>query len=101
MGELREYLQVELPKYEDPIIYITSDFIQGCPKCNSSTAVYYIKLTERTSIEMDSTTVKADHHKFPIDVWVKYSLQKGEPQKIVIGTKRSKGKLQMILRQIS
>ncbi|GAG65607.1 unnamed protein product, partial [marine sediment metagenome] len=47
MGELREFLKINLPKFKDPVIFISSKFIPGCPKCNSSTSVYYITLTER------------------------------------------------------
>jgi len=50
MGELRIFLKEQLPKWKDPVIFISSDFIPGCPKCNSSATVYYIKLTERNSI---------------------------------------------------
>ena len=53
MGELHEFLQNNLPKFEDPVIFISSDYIPGCPKCNSSTNVYYITLTERSLIPSD------------------------------------------------
>ena len=74
-GELPEFLQNNLPKFEDPIIFISSDFIPGCHKCNSSTSVYYIKLTERSFIPSESNLQKAQNHKFPIDVYVNYPAQ--------------------------
>jgi len=100
MGELRTYLKNHLPKYRDPVIFISSDFIPGCPKCNSSATVYYIKLTEKELIPNEPNVVKAEQHKFPIDIYVKYPLMKGVPKKIVIGTKESNGKLRMILRRV-
>jgi len=100
MSELPEFLQNNLPKFEDPVIFISSDFIPGCPKCNSSTSVYYIKLTERSFIPSEGNQQKAQNHKFPIDVYVNYPVQTGIPKQFVIGTKRSKGKLEMMLRRV-
>jgi hypothetical protein len=100
MGELRTFLTTHLPSYEDPVIFISSDFIPGCPKCNSSATVYYIKLAERGSILDEQNVIKAEKHKFPIDIYVKYPVMKGAPQKIVIGTKESKDGLKMILRRV-
>ncbi|MBD3254656.1 MAG: hypothetical protein GF383_06160 [Candidatus Lokiarchaeota archaeon] len=99
-GELREYFKSHLPEFDDPVIYISSEFIPGCPKCNSSTAVYYIKLKERADLAINSNTVKAKNHRFPVDIYVKYTILKGKPKQIVIGSKRSGGKLQMVLRRI-
>ena len=100
MGELPKFLQNNLPKFEDPVIFISSDFIPGCPKCNSSTSVYYITLTERTLIPSESNLHKAQNHKFPIDIYVKCPVQTGKPKQFVIGTKKSNGKLEMVLRRI-
>lgn len=100
MGELREYLKANLPKFEDPVIFISSKFIPGCPKCNSSTSVYYITLTERNLISHEKNLEKAEKHKFPIDIYVQSPIQKPKPKKFVIGTKRSNGNLKMILRRI-
>ena len=100
MGELHEFLKYNLSKFEDPVIFISSDFIPGCPKCNSSTSVYYITLTERTLIPSEGNLQKAQNHKFPIDIYVNYPVQKGIPKQFVIGTKKSNGKLEMVLRRI-
>lgn len=100
MGELRSFLTTHIPSYEDPIIFISSDFIPGCPKCNSSATVYYIKMAERDSIPDEQNLIRAEKHKFPIDIYVKYPIMKGAPQKIVIGTKESKGRLKMVLRRV-
>lgn len=100
MGELREFLKNELPKYEDPVIFISSDFFPGCTRCNSSAAIYYITLTERKLIPTIDNLKKAKNHKFPIDIYVSYPIQKGIPKQVVIGTKNSKGKLEMVLRRI-
>ncbi len=100
MGELREYFKINLPKFEDPVVFISSEFIPGCPKCNSSTSVYYITLTERNLIPQAENLIKADRHKFPIDIYVQYPFQKGKPKKFVIGTKISKGMLKMVLNRI-
>jgi hypothetical protein len=100
MGEMRAYLQSHLPSFEDPVIYISSDFIPGCPKCNSGATVYYIKLMERKSLEKEDYMKKVKKHKFPIDIFIKYPVIKGMPKKIVIGTKRTNGDLQMIIRRL-
>ena len=100
MGELHEFFQNNLPKFEDPVIFISSDFIPGCPKCNSSTSVYYITLTERSLIPSEGNLQKAQNHKLPIDIYVNYPLLKGKPKQFVIGTKQSKEKLEMVLRRI-
>ena len=100
MGELREYLKKNLPKFKDPVIFISSKFIPGCPKCNSSTNVYYITLTERNLIPNEGNMEKAHKHKFPIDIYVQYTIQKGKPKQFVIGTKKTNGELQMILRRV-
>ncbi|MGV9202677.1 MAG: hypothetical protein ACOC44_01485 [Promethearchaeia archaeon] len=100
MGEMRAYLQSRLPNFEDPVIFISSDFIPGCPKCNSSATVYYIKLVERKTIDLSQNIEKVDKHKFPIDIFIKYPVVKGMPQKIVIGTKKQNGDLQMIIRRL-
>lgn len=100
MGELREYLKTNLPKFEDPVIFISSKFIPGCPKCNSSTSVYYITLTERNLIPREENLEKAIKHKFPIDIYIQSPVQKPTPRKFVIGTKKSNGTLEMILRRI-
>lgn len=100
MGELRAFLKDQLPNWKDPVIFISSDFIPGCPKCNSNATVYYIKLTERISIPNEQNVIKAEKHKFPIDIYVKYPFMKGIPQKIVIGTRDSRGGLEMILRRV-
>ena len=100
MGELREFLKINLPKYEDPVVFISSKFIPGCPKCNSSTSVYYITLTERNLIPHEGNLEKAINHKFPIDIYVQSPVQKPKPRKFVIGTKKSKGVLEMVLRRI-
>lgn len=99
-GELREYLKNNLAKFEDPVIYISSKFIPGCPRCNSSTSVYYIILTERMLIPREDNLEKAIKHKFPIDVYIQTPVQKAKPSKFVVGTKISKGSLEMILRRI-
>lgn len=100
MGELREYLKTNLPKFEDPVIFISSKFIPGCPRCNSSTSVYYITLTERTLIPPEGNLEKAIKHKFPIDIYIQTPIQKAKPSKFIIGTKISKENLEMILRRI-
>ena len=100
MGELHEFFQNNLLKFEDPVIFISSDFIPGCPKCNSSTSVYYITLTERSLILSEGNLQKAQNHKFPIDIYVNYPVQTGIPKQFVIGTKKSKGKLEMMLRRV-
>ena len=100
MGELRAYLKSELPKYNDPVIFISSIFFSGCYKCNSSAMVYYIKMTERNLIPNKINIQKAQNHKFPIDIYVNYPIEKNIPKKIVIGTKKSNSKLEMILRRI-
>ncbi|MBY8992062.1 MAG: hypothetical protein KGD58_15060 [Candidatus Lokiarchaeota archaeon] len=99
-GELGEYLKTNLPKFEDPVIFISSKFIPGCPRCNSSTSVYYITLTERNLIPQEENLEKAIIHKFPVDIYVQSPVQKPKPRKFLIGTKRSNGTLEMILRRI-
>lgn len=100
MGELREFFKLNLLKFEDPVIFISSEFIPGCPKCNSSTSVYYIKLTERDLIPQGENLEKAERHKFPIDIYIQYPLQKGKPKQFVIGTRGSEGTLKMVLNRI-
>ena len=100
MGELREFFRLSLPKFEDPVIFISSEFIPGCPKCNSSTSVYYLQLTERKLIPSKGNIEKAEYHKFPIDIYVQYSVLKGKPKQVVIGTKKSKGSLEMVLNRV-
>ena len=100
MGELREYFTINLPKFEDPVIFISSEFIPGCPKCNSSASVYYLQLTERNLIPNIGNLDKAEKHKFPIEIYVQYPLLKGKPKQFVIGTKKSNGALEMVLLRI-
>jgi hypothetical protein len=100
MGELREFFTKNLPTFEDPAIFISSEFIPGCPRCNSSTSVYYIKLTERNLIPSEINLEKAEKHKFPIDIYAQYPVLKGKPKQIVIGTKNSNGTLEMVLNRI-
>jgi hypothetical protein len=100
MGELREFLKLNLPKFTDPVIFISSEFIPGCPMCNSSTSVYYLILTERDLIPDKPNVEKAENHKFPIDIYVEYPIQTGKPKQFVIGTKKSKGELKMVIRRI-
>ena len=100
MGELHEFFKMNLPKFEDPVIFISSEFIPGCPKCNSSTSVYYLKLTERNLIPSEGNLEKAEKHKFPIDIYVQYPVQKGKPTQFVISTKKSIGTLEMVLLRI-
>ena len=100
MGELRKFFTVNLPKFEDPVVFISSEFIQGCPKFNSSTSVYYLKLTERNLIPSEGNLEKAEKHKFPIDIYVQYQVLKGKPKQFVIGTKKSNGTLEMVLLRI-
>ncbi len=100
MGELREFFTINLPKFEDPVVFISSEFIPGCPKCNSSASVYYITLTERILIPSEGNLEKATKHKFPIDIYVQYPVLKGKPKQFVIGTKKSKGTLEMVLLRI-
>ena len=103
MGELREFFTINLPKFEDPVIFISSEYFPGCPKCNSGASVYYLKLTERNLIpseESEGNLEKAKTHKFPIDIYVKYPVLKGKPTKFVIGTKKSKGTIEMVLHRI-
>ncbi|MHA2094443.1 MAG: hypothetical protein ACW98F_07440 [Candidatus Hodarchaeales archaeon] len=100
MGELREYFKTNLPKFEDPAIFISSKFIPGCPKCDSSASVYYITLTERDLIPREGNLEKAVKHKFPVDIYVQYPILKGKPKQFVIGTRNSKGTLEMVLNRI-
>ncbi len=100
MGELREFFTINLPNFEDPIVFISSEFIPGCPKCNSSASVYYLQLTERNLIPSEGNLEKAKNHKFPIDIYVQYHVLKGIPKQFVIGTKKSKDKLEMVLVRI-
>jgi hypothetical protein len=100
MGELREFFEANLPKFEDPIVFISSEFIPGCPKCNSSASVYYLQLIERNLIPNGENMEKAEKHKFPIDIYVQYPVLKGKPKQFVIGTKRSEGTLEMVLNRI-
>jgi hypothetical protein len=99
-GELREYLKTNLPKFDDPVVFISSKFIPGCPKCNSSTSVYYITLTQRKLIPQEENLEKVMKHKFPIDIFVQTPIQKPKPKKFIIGTKRSKRALEMMIRRI-
>ena len=100
MGELREFFTINLPKFEDPVVFISSEFIPGCPKCNSSTSVYYLQLTERNLIPNIESLEEAQKHKFPIDIYVQYQVLKGKPKQFVIGTKKSNGNLEMVLLRI-
>ena len=100
MGELREFLKSELPKYKDPIIFISSEFITGCPMCQSDATIYYITLTERNLVPDGLNIEKAENHKFPIDIYVNYPLERDKPKQFVIGTKKSMGELKMILRRV-
>jgi hypothetical protein len=100
MGKLREFFTENLPKFEDPVIFISSEFIPGCPKCNSSASVYYLQLTERNLIPSKGNLEKAEKHKFPIDIYVQYPVLKGKPKQFVIGTKESKEILEMVLNRI-
>ena len=100
MGELREFFTINLPKFEDPVVFISSEFIPGCPKCNSSTSVYYLQLTERNLIPNIESLEEAKKHKFPIDIYVQYQVLKGKPKQFVIGTKKSNGTLEMVLLRI-
>ena len=43
---------------------------------------------------------KATKHKFPIDIYVQYPVLKGIPKQFVIGTKKSKEMLEMVLLRI-
>ncbi len=100
MGELREFFTINLPKFEDPVIFISSEFIPGCPRCNSSTSVYYLQLTERNLIPSENNLEKTEKHKFPIDIYVQYPVLKGKPKQFVIGTKKLNGILEMVLLRI-
>ena len=100
MGELREFFTINLPKFEDPFIFISSEYFSGCPKCNSNTSVYYLKLTERNLIPSEGNLEKAKKHKFPIDIYVQYPVLKGKPRQFVIGTKKSNGILEMVFHRI-
>ena len=100
MGELRDYLTTNLPKFTDPVIFISSEFIPGCPMCNSSTSVYYITLAEHNTVPDAKNIEKARQHKFPVDIYVQYAVQKQKPRKIVIGTKRTRDKITMVLKRI-
>jgi hypothetical protein len=99
-GELREFFKINLPKFMDPAIFISSEYIPGCPKCNSSASVYYLQLTEKNLIPSEGNLEKAENHKFPIDIYVQYPVLKGKPKQFVIGTKKSNGKLEMVLLRI-
>ncbi len=102
-GELREFFTLNLPKFKDPVILISSEFFPGCTKCNSSTNVYYLKLTERNLIPSEDSgrnLEKAKKHKFPIDIYVQYPVLKGKPTQFIIGTKKSKGSLEMVFHRI-
>ena len=100
MGELREFFTINLPKFEDPVVFISSEFIPGCARCNSSTSVYYIELTERNLIPRVGNLEEAKKHKFPIDIYIQYPFLKGKPKQFVIGTKKSNGTLEMVLLRI-
>ena len=100
MGELREFFTLNLPKFEDPVIFISSEYFPGCPMCNSSTNAYYLKLTERNLIPIEENLEKAKNHKFPIDIYVQYPVLKGKPTQFIIGTKKSKGILEMVFHRI-
>ena len=100
MGELREFFMINLPKFEDPVIFISSEYFPGCLKCNSSSSVYYLKLTERNLIPSERNLEKVKKHKFPIDIYVQYPVLKGKPMQFVIGTKKSKGTLEMVFHRI-
>ncbi len=100
MGELREFFTINLPKFEDPVIFISSEYFPGCPKCNSSTSVYYLKLTERNLIPSERNLEKAKKHKFPIDIYVQYPVLKGKPTQFVIDTKKSNGILEMVFHRV-
>ena len=100
MGELREFFTINLLKFEDPVVFISSDIIPGCPKCNSSASVYYLQLTERNLSPNIGNLEKAEKHKFPIDIYVQYQNLKGKPKQFVIGTKESNGTLEMVFLRI-
>ena len=103
MGELREFFTINLPKFEDPVIFISTNYFPGCSKCNSSASVYYLKLTERILIPSEGSErnlEKAKNHKFPIDIYVQYPVLKGKPTQFVIGTKNSNGTLELVFHRI-
>ena len=100
MGELSEFFTLNLSKFEDPVIFISSEFFPGCPRCNSNTSVYYLKLTERNLIPSEGNLEKAKKHKFPIDIYIQYPILKGKPTKFVIDTKKSKGTIETVFHRI-
>ena len=99
-GELLEVFLINLPKFEDPVIFISSEYFPGCSKCNSSTNVYYLKLTERKLIPREENLEKIKKHRLPIDIFIQYPVLSGRPTQFVIGTKKSKDGLEMVFRRI-
>ncbi len=97
---VREYLLENLPKYENPAIYITTNFIPGCPACNSHATVFYINLTEKNRIDGLEGIEEIQDHKFPIPIFVKLEGAIRPPRTFIIGAKKERGKLKMILQRI-
>ena len=100
LEEVREYLKYNLPKYNDPIILISTDYFPGCPKCNSAASVYHVQMIEQGMLEKYGKVEEIEEHKFPVRVFVKTPLARGKPKSLVLGSKRTNGKLFLAVRNI-
>ncbi|TFH29721.1 MAG: hypothetical protein E4G98_03355 [Promethearchaeota archaeon] len=100
MYQMRELLQQNLPKYQQPILLISTSFYPGCSKCNSDATVFQARIMEKSELSMKDTITKIQHHKFPFEVFTDISTGESPPTKIWLGTRINGPNHELIVRKI-
>ncbi|MHA1518822.1 MAG: hypothetical protein ACTSVZ_08245 [Promethearchaeota archaeon] len=100
MDQMRELLQQNLPKYQQPVLLIFTSFYAGCSKCNSDATLFQARIMEKSELDKKDTIHQIELHKFPIDVFIDISAQITEPTKIWLGTRLSGPNYELIVRKI-
>ncbi|UYP44974.1 hypothetical protein NEF87_001259 [Candidatus Lokiarchaeum ossiferum] len=93
MGKIKEYLLQHLPHFFKPVLFISTRFYPGCPKCSSMAIPYYVELKEFNDVVMMEQKNSAGkflplhNHKFPFPVIFSPDQNSPLPSKIFVGTR--------------
>ncbi|WP_371805566.1 hypothetical protein [Candidatus Lokiarchaeum ossiferum] len=94
VGKIKEYLQQSLPQFLKPVLFISTEYYPGCPKCSSVAIPYYVELKEFADVKLMEKNalrkfVSLQNHKFPFPVIFSPHEKSPAPNKLYIGTRET------------
>ena len=100
MDEMVEFLTINLPAIQKPMILVSTTFFAGCSKCGSEASVFHCQLMDQSSFKLTKDYSLVNNHKFPFPIYIHVSEDTPIPKKMWLGTQKTLNTLELVIRKI-